>query len=161
MNTRPRGKKMDEKRREKLIFWAPRIMSIIFVLFLALFSLDVFDMNLGFWETVLGLFMHNIPALFLLIVLLIAWKYEIVGAIFYTLAGLAYIVITATSVGFPLALTWSLTIAGPAILIGWLFYLNWRRKKNKKGKEAGKGKVTAKKTTTKTKKKGKKKSLKK
>ena len=40
----------------KFIFWTPRILAILFILFLALFSLDVFDGNYGFWGTILGLF---------------------------------------------------------------------------------------------------------
>lgn len=66
------------RKINKFIYWTPRILSIIFILFLAIFSLDIFDMKLGFWETILGLFMHNIPVFILLAVLLIFWKHEIV-----------------------------------------------------------------------------------
>ena len=54
-------------------------MSIIFICFLALFSLDVISPELSFWQIAVGLFIHNIPALVLLAVLLISWKQEIVG----------------------------------------------------------------------------------
>jgi hypothetical protein len=56
-------------------------------------SLDVFDGDCGFWGTVLGLFMHNIPALILLAVLLISWRHErgIIGGSVFILAGLLYI----------------------------------------------------------------------
>jgi len=118
-----------EKKISGFLFWTPRILSIIFILFLALFSLDIFEMNLGFWQTILGLFMHNIPALLLLVVLLVSWKYEIVGGIVFILAGLAYIV---TLIMNPLEwymLFWSLQIAGPAFFIGILFLLGWSKKK--------------------------------
>lgn len=52
----------------KYIFWTPRILSILFILFLAMFSLDIFEGNYGFWGTIVGLFMHNIPAMILLII---------------------------------------------------------------------------------------------
>ena len=78
--------------KNKLIYWTPRILSIIYILFLALFYLDIFDGNYGFWGTIIGLFMHNIPSLVLLIVLLISWKREIVGGIIFILAGLLYII---------------------------------------------------------------------
>ncbi len=117
----------------KIIYWAPRILSILFIIFLALFSLDVFDLQLDFWQTIVGLFMHNIPALILLIVLIISWKYEIVGGIAFILAGLLYIVLLAINSiinGFEwYYLTWPLPISGPAILIGILFLINWRIKK--------------------------------
>ena len=118
----------------KWIYWTPRILSIIFILFLALFSLDIFEGNYGFWGTVLGLFMHNIPALILLAVLIISWKREIVGGIAFILAGIAYIInilITAITSGFEwYYLAWAVQISGIAFLIGILFLVGWKKKKN-------------------------------
>jgi hypothetical protein len=99
-----------------------------------MFSLDVFDGNYGFWGTILGLFMHNIPTLFLLIILLVSWKREIIGGIFFILAGLLYIARLAfTMISTPpfhwYYLSWSLIIAGPAFLVGILFLINWFKKK--------------------------------
>jgi hypothetical protein len=121
-----------DRKISKCLFWTPRILAILFILFLMLFSLDVFGNGYNFWQTLLGLFMHNIPALLLLIVLIISWKkYEIVGGIFFILAGLLYIVSLLTSSGFEwYMLSWSLIIAGPAFLIGILFLIEWYRKRN-------------------------------
>ncbi|MFA6194328.1 MAG: hypothetical protein WC719_01105 [Patescibacteria group bacterium] len=120
-----------KENNNKFIYWAPRILSIIFILFLAMFSLDVFGTGLGFWATAEALFMHNLPALILLVVLLISWKYEIVGGIAFILAGVAYISMLLLNVGrFEwYALSYSLIIAGPAFFIGILFLIDWRRKK--------------------------------
>ena len=118
-----------QSRVNRFVYWAPRVLSILFLLFLAMFSLDIFDAGYDFWGTVLGLFMHNIPVLILLIVLIISWKYEIVGGIVFILAGLLYIAITINRVEWYIALAWSLNIAGPAFLIGILFLLNWRQKR--------------------------------
>jgi len=120
----------------KFIFWIPRILGIIFILFLAMFSLDVFDNSYTFWETIVGLFMHNIPALILLVVLIISWKYELVGAIIFILAGLFYIgtlLITISMDSSPqwYMLVWSLIIAGPAFLIGILLLVGWSQKKKR------------------------------
>ena len=123
------------QKQNKLLFWTPRILAIMFILFLALFSLDIFDGNYGFWGTILGLFMHNIPSLVLTVILIISWKYEIVGGIFFTLAGLLYIgtlvfklfTDPAFEVGF---LFWSLPISGPAFLV-WILFLIWWFKKKK------------------------------
>ena len=120
-----------KQKINRFLYWAPRILSILFLLFLAMFSLDVFDEQLGFWGTVLGLFMHNIPVLVLLVVLIIAWKYEIVGGIAFILAGLAYICMTIQRVEWHIALSWSMIIAGPAFLVGILFLINWYQKKKK------------------------------
>jgi len=102
-------------------------------MFLSLFSLDVFDMELSFWGTILGLFMHNIPVFILLIVLLISWKHEIVGGIIFTLAGIFYGVMMLREMlrdssegGMVSAI---LVIAVPALIIGILFIINWLKKR--------------------------------
>ena len=116
----------------KFVYWTPRILSILFILFLALFSLDVFDEGLGFWGTVVGLLMHNIPSFVLLAVTLVAWKREIVGAVAFFLAGLAYIALVMVRPDFEwYRIAWIVQISGPAFLIGFLYWLNWKRKKAK------------------------------
>lgn len=113
----------------KFIYWAPRILGIIFVLFLMMFSLDVFEPGLSFQQIAFGLFMHNIPALFLLIILIISWKYEFIGGVVFILAGLAYILLLAMNPEFEwYMLPWSAVISGPTFLIGTLFLINWRKK---------------------------------
>lgn len=121
------------KKVGKFLYWTPRILSILFILFLALFSLDVFDGNYGLWGTILGLFIHNIPSLILAIIVWISWKHEIVGGIGFILAGFLYIANTmirmSGNLPWYLAVSWSLIIAGPAFLIGVLFLINWLKKK--------------------------------
>ena len=126
---RQQNKAATKPKVNRFVYWAPRILSILFLLFLAMFSLDIFDAQYDFWGTVLGLFMHNIPVFVLLIVLIISWKYEIVGGIVFILAGLAYICMTIQRVEWHIALSWSMTIAGPAFIIGLLFLINWYQKK--------------------------------
>src|SRR3989344_367230 len=117
----------------KFVFWTPRILAILFILFLTMFSLDVFEGNYGFWGTVLGLFMHNIPAIILLIVLIISWKREIVGGIAFVLGGILYItllLINSLKTGFEwYYLLWAVQISGIAFFIGILFLIGWRKKK--------------------------------
>jgi len=120
----------------KVIYWAPRILSIMFVLFLAMFSLDVFEPGKSAQDVVVGLFMHNVPVLFLAAVIVISWKREIVGGITFILAGLFYIAMVvagAAKNGFEwYMISWFLTISGPAFLIGALFLWGWRKNKNDK-----------------------------
>lgn len=130
-----------EQKTNRFIVWAPRILSILFILFLAMFSLDIFDGNYGFWGTILGLFMHNIPVFILAIIVWISWKHEIVGGIAFILAGLLYITqLAITTVKNPpfhwYYLSWSLIIAGPAILVGVLFLIGWFKKKKNLKKTA-------------------------
>ena len=113
----------------KFLYWTPRILSILLILFLTLFSFDIFDMNLGFWGTILGLLIHNLPSIILSIIIYISWKHEIVGGIAFILSGLLYIIFGIKSgIAWYIALSWSLIIAGPAFLIGTLFFINWYKK---------------------------------
>ncbi len=109
----------------------PRILGIIFILFLMMFSLDVFELRLTGWQIVMGLLMHNIPTLFLLIILIISWKHEIVGGIVFILAGVFYIIMLTMQPTFEwYMLAWSAIIAGPSLLTGVLFFINWRKKRH-------------------------------
>ncbi len=121
------------KKINKYLYWSPRILSILFLIFLALFSLDVISPGLSFQQIAIGLFMHNIPVFILLAVLLISWKHEIVGGIAFILAGILYVAqMLMNAFANPLEgymLSYSLIIAGPAFLIGILFIANWLQKK--------------------------------
>jgi len=128
------------KKIPRWIYWTPRILSILFLVFLAVFSLDIFEGNYGFWGTIIGLFMHNIPVLILLVILIISWKREIVGGIAFILAGFLYIVMmlrNVISTGFEwYYLLWAVQISGIAFLIGILFIVNWvLKRKNLKRKK--------------------------
>ena len=121
------------KKISKFIYWSPRLLGIIFILFITLFSLDIFDMKLGFWGTVLGLLMHNIRSIILAAILIISWKYEWVGGVVFIIAGLLYIFSTLRrGIAWHLVIIWSMIIAGPAFLIGILFLINWKKKKKMK-----------------------------
>ena len=106
---------------KQFLFWAPRILSILFILFIGLFSLDVFGTGAGFWATLLGFLIHNIPTFILLIALILAWRWEWVGAILYVGFGIWYLV---TSWG---RFDWTvpLMLAGVPILMGVLYLLGW------------------------------------
>jgi len=121
------------KKISKFLFWTPRITSIIFILFLAMFSLDVFDGNPGFWEIILGLLIHNVPVFFLIGILLVSWKYEFVGGIGFILGGIIYLIFILRNIilnGFEwYYLSWAIQISGIAFFIGVLFFINWFKKK--------------------------------
>ena len=122
----------EQKQKKDWIYWLPRVLSILFLCFLALFSLDIFGNNYTFWQTIAGLFIHNIPVFILAIILWISWKREWIAAITFILAGLLYIAMLLMNPKLEwYMLSWSLTIAGPAFLIGILFWINWKRRKKK------------------------------
>jgi hypothetical protein len=124
---------MAKHKVNKYIYWIPRIASIVFILFLALFSLDVFGNNYGFWGTLVAFLMHNLPVFILTALLIIAWRHEVVGGIAFVLAGLLYIVSVLFRVQEDLpwyiALSWCTMITLPAVVIGALWFANWFKKR--------------------------------
>lgn len=120
------------KKAGRFVYWTPRILSILFLLFLAMFSLDVFGSGLTGWQIVLGLFMHNIPVFILAIILWISWKYEIVGGIAFIIAGIVHLVFSILRVDVEpwyISGAVSLIIDVPAFFIGILFLIGWFKKK--------------------------------
>jgi hypothetical protein len=109
----------------KMLFWTPRILTIVFILFLGLFALDSFEGEQSMIKKIGGFFIHLIPNFVLIVVLIVAWKHEWVGTIAFTLVGIAYIIMFWGR--FPVATYF--TISGPLFLIAVLFWLNWMNRK--------------------------------
>lgn len=120
------------KNKHPFIYWTPRILAILFILFLMVFSLDVFQPGLSSGQILLGLFMHNLPSLVLAIILWISWKYEIVGGISFLIAGLLHLIFSVTRGDVDpwyTSLLFSLILDGPAFLIGALFLVGWNKQR--------------------------------
>ena len=108
------------------LFWSPRILTFLFAIFLSVFALDVFGQgNYGFWETFLALVMHLIPTFILLAILVLAWRWEWLGAILFLTLGAMYLVMEWG------VFNWSAyaVISGPLAFIGFLFLADWRYRK--------------------------------
>lgn len=106
----------------RLLFWTPRVLSIIFCAFVAMFALDVFDEGLGFWKTIIALVMHLLPVFVLLAALSLAWRWEWVGALAFF--GFAAWYMATFWPGFPPSVY--LSLAGVPLLLSMLMLLNWR-----------------------------------
>lgn len=59
---------------KKVIKYTPRALLILFIIFFIIFSFDEPIFSIGF-------LMHNIPTLFLLITVIIAWKKSLTGGL--------------------------------------------------------------------------------
>jgi len=106
----------------QLLFWIPRILTILFAGFISLFAMDVFQEGRGLWETIGELLIHLIPTFILIALLLMSWKWEwIVGSVFIIL-GLAYMIMNFDYK------QWIIAISGPMLLIGILYLLDWNRR---------------------------------
>jgi len=111
---------MTNKGPKRLLFWAPRVLSILFAVFVGLFALDVFSERYGFWKTILALLIHLLPSGIILGILAISWLWEwAAGGLFL---GLAALYIYSARAHWD----WCLVIGGPLILVGALFLIDWR-----------------------------------
>ncbi len=108
------------KTLKQTLFWLPRIAGILFVLFLSMFALDIFELHLGFWGTIVGLLMHLIPSILLAIAIVVAWKWEWFGAALFIGWAVWYVASTR-------GLDWSVYvfIVGLPAVIGLFFLAGW------------------------------------
>ena len=106
---------------KRLLFWAPRILCILFAVFVSLLALDVFSEGYNFWQTIVALLMHLIPTAIILIVLAISWRWEWAGGILFIALGVLYLVMFWGRFDSSVYLV----IPGPLFLVGVLFLMNW------------------------------------
>jgi hypothetical protein len=115
---------------QELLYWAPRALCITCALFVSIFALDVFSEAHGFWQILLALFMHLIPTWLILLLLWVSWRREWIGAVFFIVLAIVYVV---SIWGRPFFWTAGPLISGPFLLVGALFFLNWRYRSKLRG----------------------------
>jgi len=105
----------------------PRIAGIGLILCVSLFALDAFDTEESSWAQFGGFMIHLLPSLVLVLVLLVAWRFELVGAIAYVGLGLLYFLLTGGREH------WSayVVLSGSLFLVGVLFLAHWVSAKGK------------------------------
>lgn len=103
--------------KSKTLYWLPRILAVLFILFISLFALDVFSEYQTIAEIALALFMHLIPSFLLIIATVIAWRWRFMGGILFVLLGTVSIFFFNS---YEHILTF-LLVSLPPILLGLLF----------------------------------------
>jgi len=100
----------------KLFYYLPRCLAILFVIFVSIFALDVFGTGESLWREIGGFLIHLIPSYILIIATIIAWKKEFTGGVIFIILGvLAAFWIKNSS--------FSLLIILPPFIIGILFLI--------------------------------------
>lgn len=123
------------KTSSAVIYWLPRIICILAILFIGMFSLDAFQPGLPLWKQLTGFLMHNIPAFILLAALILAWKREFIGGILFIVLGIVMSILIfninydRNQFSFVVSLRNAAMIAVPFILAGILFVLSHNRRK--------------------------------
>ena len=103
--------------KAKFFLWTPRVLTILAILFMMMFSFDVFGGNEPLTRQLLGFLIHNIPAFIFTGVLVLAWKNELAGGLVFIICFLFSSIAFDSFTGNP----WSLLVIGPFLLIGGLF----------------------------------------
>lgn len=70
-----------------MFHWFPRILCILAILFISLFAADAFNPGFTIWQQLGAFLMHLIPSFVLLAFLLVAWRWELIGGIIFTVIG--------------------------------------------------------------------------
>lgn len=118
-----------------LLYWTPRLLCILAILFVSMFALDAFDPRLTLWQQILGFLIHLTPVYILIALLVVAWKWELVGGLLLAAFGLItspFVFVLnynrVHSVGSCLLIL--LMITFPFIVVGMLFvWHHWMAKK--------------------------------
>jgi len=110
-----------KKSKKYILFWLPRVLGILFSIFLSLFALDIFNEGHGGREIVLALQTHLIPVFTVSAVLVLAWRRKWIGTLLFPALALAYPVLSQGRQHWVAYLV----ISGPLVLLGVLFMLNW------------------------------------
>ncbi len=76
------------KTATRLFHWLPRTLCILAILFVSMFALDAFAPGLTIWQQLGAFVIHLIPSFVLLALLVVAWKWELVGGLLLAAAGL-------------------------------------------------------------------------
>lgn len=98
----------------RLTRWTPRVLSILLVLFISLFALDVFAEK----DWLVALLIHLIPSYVLILLAIIAWKNALIGSVLYGAIAIG----TAVASGFEATVLYIplLALAGMFMASGYL-----------------------------------------
>jgi uncharacterized membrane protein len=111
---------LPKNMKSKILHWSPRILAILFVAFLCLFSIDEFNVFKG-WESVLAIVIHLAVPIVVLLATILAWKKDLVETAIFFLFAVYYVYM----VGLNHHWSWYASISGPALLTAVLFFINW------------------------------------
>lgn len=110
---------MSSPATTKRLMWIPRVLSIVFVLFLSLFALDAFSGSAPFLEKLGGFLIHLAPTFVLLAIVVLSWRYPVFGGVALIVAGAVFAFSFDTRMD-PVAF---LTISLPPIVVGAMFII--------------------------------------
>jgi hypothetical protein len=124
------------KSSVSLLHWLPRAICMLSIIFVSLFAFDAFSPEYALWQQVARFIVHLSPSFILLGLLVIAWKWELLGGALLTLVGLGLSPLIyqhnytlnqsiAASIGIVMMITLPLVVAGVLFMASY-----FKKKKN-------------------------------
>ena len=123
------------EKSNHLFHWIPRVICILAILFVSMFALDAFAPELTIWQQLADFFIHLIPSFVLIALLILAWKWELIGGLVFTVIGLVlspYVFMMNMSRGHfsvLLGLGIVMMITFPFVVAGILFIVSYFKRK--------------------------------
>ena len=105
-------------RSHGLVYCAPRGLAILFIGFISMFALDVFNEQLSFWQTLQHLAIHLAPSFVMIAFLALAWRWECAGSAAFAACAVFFGVVRGP---------WWVkgVFVAPCLLTASLFLVNW------------------------------------
>ena len=107
--------------------WIPRVVAILFILFVSLFALDAFSGEASVLVKLGGFLIHLVPSFVLSAILVLAWKRPAYGGAAFILAGILFTLVFNTHE----QLSSFLSISVPPFVIGALFIASGRTRRSR------------------------------
>ena len=122
---------MEKNMNVSRLIWIPRIIAIAFILFLMVFTFDIFSMNGSVLEKIGGFIMHALPSILMAVFLALCWnRLLICGWVFIGVAVFCTFFFNSYT-----GVTNFLLITVPPLVAGLLFLILRRLRMNPQMKE--------------------------
>ncbi len=121
-----------EKEKEsmkRILFYLPRGIMILFILFISLFALDAFDAESSVLHQIIAFLIHLIPSFALTSVLIFAWRRPLAGALGCLLMSILFTIL----VHGPSGGSAFIILVIPSLLCSVLFLLEYLRGRGRRG----------------------------
>ena len=105
---------------KNFLTWSPRIVLIVYCLFISVFALDAFSEAGTFFHRLGDFAMHLVPTLVAGLMLVLAWRFPLIGGLFIMILGMIFTIYFHTDRTF----SYFMMISAPLFVAGLLFILS-------------------------------------
>ncbi len=103
----------------RLVHVAPRALGILAIVYISLFALDVLEPGAPWPRVLAALGIHLVPTALLLVILIIAWRAELIGGMLFVIVSFAPFAFLANPIWVNLLLAAPFTLTGALFIAGY------------------------------------------